>query len=294
MTGLKEVPQRADDPIRDLERFIRARVHRQAAGDVGELDFFRDMLRSLKKIASGNGTPEDQERLKEGLAATERGVNEIMERLRAAREMLAGRSGSDEFTHRIDDVVDGSFAKIGVRERVGEVIATGLPRSHPAAQAQALCSEIDTFNRAVIDLGRRARNWSNEAKPRAPNEILGDYLSCSLEDLYKIVGAHADRSLTGADRERYVLGVPDELERGKQIVDAYRRKICERQTRFDLEVSAELRGGHVLEPIAWLQTVAGYILEFRTLDGLTIDAVDAVVMALGRVCDWDLYKLRND
>src|ERR1700722_20268575 len=105
MTGLKEVPQRADDPIRDLGRFIRDRVHRQAAGDVGELDFFRDMLRSQNKIASGEGTPENQERWEDRLAATERGVNEIMERLRAAREALAGQSGSDEFTRRIDDLV---------------------------------------------------------------------------------------------------------------------------------------------------------------------------------------------
>jgi hypothetical protein len=295
MTGLDEIPEGADDPVWELERYIRSRTHRQAAGDVGELDCFRGgVLRSLKNIASGNGSWEDQERLRDHLAATERGVNEIVERLRAIRDKLAGQSDGVEFARRIDDLVEGSFAKIGIREQIGEVIRTDLRKSSHATLAQGVCNEINGFNRAVIDLGRQAKKTSHKAKPQTPHEIVEHYLTYTLEDLYKGIGGYADKFLTGADREDYVLGVPDMRERGERIVEAYRREICERQTRFDLEVSAELAGGPVLEPVQWLHTVTGYMLGFRIFNGMTIDAVDAVVMTLGRMCDWNLYTLCDD
>jgi hypothetical protein len=295
MTGLDEVPHGAADLIRDLGKFIGTRIHRQAAGDVGELAFLRDgILKSLQKIAGGQGAPADRERLQQQLAATELGVNEIIERLSSTRDQLTGQAGSSEFVNRIDDVVDGSFGESSIGDRIGEVIAADLRSPELPALAQAVCKEINAFNRAVIDLARRAKNWSNEADPLAVREFVEPYQKYGLEDLYTIVGNHAEKFLTGADRQRYVLEVPDACERGRQIVGAYRRKICETQTRFDLEVAAELSGGSVLEPIAWLHTITRFKFEFRILDGLKIDAGDAVAMALGHLCDWDLYKLCDE
>ena len=64
-----EMPQWAADLIRELGSFIGTRAHRKAAGDAGELSFFENgMLASLKKIARGDGAPEDQDELQKQLS----------------------------------------------------------------------------------------------------------------------------------------------------------------------------------------------------------------------------------
>ena len=288
MTDLSEVPQRADDVIRDLGSFIRARVHRPAAGDLGELDCFRGgMLRSLKRIASGNGEPEDQERLQQQLAATARGLDEIMERLRDARVKLSGQADAIEFSDCLGELVDGSFEKTSILERIGEVIGTDLKSSGLPALAQAVCKEIDVFNRLVIELARLAKK--SDAHPL--RSVVERYQNCSLEALYEFLGNDADRFLTDADRQRYVLGIPDPSERGKRIVDEFGRGICAPPKRAELEVLAELSGGPVLEPIAWLLAISRFTFEAGILSGLSIDDKDAVAMALGRRCGWNLDKL---
>jgi len=288
MTGLNETPQRADDIIRELGSFIRARIHRPAAGDVGELTCFGGgMLRSLKKIASGSAKPEDRERLQQQLAATERGLDEMMERLRDARDKLAGQAGATEFAGCLDELLNGSFEKTSIPERIGEVIETDLASSDLPTLAQAVCREIDVFNRLVIELGRQAR----KAEAHPLRSVVERYQDCSVEAIYEFVGNDADRFLTDGDRQRYVLGIPDPCERGKRIVDEFGRRICAPPKRAELEVLAELNGGPVLEPIAWLLAITGFRFEFGILSGLSIDDIDAVAMALGRRCGWNLDKL---
>jgi hypothetical protein len=141
--------------INELQAFIAARTYRREAGEAGQLSFFRTgMLGSLRKIAAGEGNAEIQSTLRGQLAATEPEVNDIIERLRAARERLSGEPGSIEFAHLLDDIIEGQFGKVVIRERIQEVVNTDITAAHVPELAQAICHEVEEFNRKVIELSR--------------------------------------------------------------------------------------------------------------------------------------------
>jgi hypothetical protein len=116
--------------------------------------------------------------------------------------------------------------------------------------------------------------------------LVEQYQHYSLEELYNLVGNQADEYLTGAEKDRYVLGTPNVFTRGKQIVEDTRKKICER--RKELERLGERIKREVLDPIAWVATIADFIFETKILAGLP---PIAVAVALGRLCEWSLVKL---
>jgi hypothetical protein len=162
-SGPNEVPGWTIKVMEELAAFIGARQHRGAAAKAGELTFFQTgMLASLKKIADGDGEPGDQKKLMQQLVSTEIEVNEIMQELRKTRDKLAGKAGSVDFAHAIDKIVDGSFGKCSIRDRIGEVIRTKIDEPYLPALARQVCNEIEMFNKAVSDLNRRAMNWGKE------------------------------------------------------------------------------------------------------------------------------------
>lgn len=147
-----------DRAVRDIVgAYITANTVHQHASQAGQLSFFRSgMLRSLEAIAAGRGTQQDQERLRELLAATAPEVDDIIRGLTLARDSLSEDAETLEFAHRLDEVIYGPFGKFPIRESIEEVARTDLSASGLPALAEQICNEIEQFNKAVIALGRYA------------------------------------------------------------------------------------------------------------------------------------------
>lgn len=145
--------ERQELALRDLQSFLTARTSRKEAGQAGLLSFFRTgMLTSLEKIADGRGDVETQKGLAQELDATAPEVEEIISSLTAARDILSGEAEFVEFAHRLDDVLYGQFGKVGIRDRIQEVITTDIRQPHVSELAKQICTEIREFNRRVIAL----------------------------------------------------------------------------------------------------------------------------------------------
>jgi hypothetical protein len=147
-----------DRAVRDIVgAYITANTVHHHASQAGQLSFFRSgMLRSLEAIATGRGTQQDQQRLRELLVATGPEVDGIIQGLILARDSLSENAETLEFSHRLDEVIYGPFGKASIRERIEEVARTDLSASHLPPLAEQICNEIEQFNRAVVALGRYA------------------------------------------------------------------------------------------------------------------------------------------
>ncbi|AMY00659.1 hypothetical protein A4R29_15000 [Mesorhizobium ciceri biovar biserrulae] len=147
-----------DRALRDVVgAYITANTVHRHASQAGQLSFFRSgMLRSLEAIAVGRGTQQDQERLRELLAATGPEVDDIIRGLSIARDSLSEDAETLEFAHRLDEIIYGPFGKVPIREHIEEVIRTDLSASYLPSLAERICNDIEQFNRAVIALGRSA------------------------------------------------------------------------------------------------------------------------------------------
>ncbi|TIT20138.1 MAG: hypothetical protein E5W70_22540 [Mesorhizobium sp.] len=123
--------ERQELALLDLRAFLAARTVRKEAGQAGQLSFFRNgMLASLEKIADGEADGSTQTELARQLAETAPEVNQIIDILTAARDILSGEPGNVEFAHRLDDVLYGQFGKVGIRERIQEVVDVDLSQSY--------------------------------------------------------------------------------------------------------------------------------------------------------------------
>jgi hypothetical protein len=145
--------ERQELALLDLRAFLDARTVRKEAGQAGQLSFFRTgMISTLEKIADGDRDRSTQLALANQLAETAPQVNEIIDILTAARDILSGEPGNVEFAHRLDDVLYGQFGKVGIRERIQEVVDADLTQPYSRDLAHAICGEIDQFNQRVIAL----------------------------------------------------------------------------------------------------------------------------------------------
>ncbi|MGO7335699.1 hypothetical protein [Rhizobium leguminosarum] len=151
--------ERQELALQDLRSFLTARTARKEAGQAGLLSFFRTgMLASLEKFADGRGDAATQKRLAQQLDATAPEVDEIISSLTAARDMLSGEAEFVEFAHRLDDVLYGKFGKVGIRERIQEIIAADIRQPYIPELARQICMEIGEFNQRVIALASPTRN----------------------------------------------------------------------------------------------------------------------------------------
>ncbi|WP_411196585.1 hypothetical protein [Rhizobium sp.] len=151
--------ERQELALQDLQSFLSARTARKEAGQAGLLSFFRTgMLASLEKIADERGDVETQKRLAQQLDATAPEVEEIISSLTVARDMLSGEAEFVEFAHRLDDVLYGKFGKVGIRERIQELITADIRQPYVPELAKQICTEIREFNRRVIALASTTQN----------------------------------------------------------------------------------------------------------------------------------------
>ncbi|WP_157678485.1 hypothetical protein [Mesorhizobium sp. WSM1497] len=137
-----------------ISAFVKMKTYHKHASDAGELTFFRSgMLATLAKIASGQGTPEDQQRLRDQLAETRAEVDDIINGLNIALQSL---ECDDVFAMHLHAVIYGRVGKLTVRQSIQEIIDGDLANPALPGIADQVCNDIDEFNRAVIDLGRAA------------------------------------------------------------------------------------------------------------------------------------------
>lgn len=152
----QETRQALKDTIIDLRTMWEQRGLQWAVKEVSDLFFWPgDMRLTLQKIADGRGVKSDVSKLKEQLDSSEREVSRILSALKNGWEKLKERPGGMDIANEIGEVIWNPVGKSDIRWRIDEL--TKLDPESPGAieHAKQLCSDIDNFNRRLIELHKR-------------------------------------------------------------------------------------------------------------------------------------------
>jgi hypothetical protein len=157
-TELSQRSNEHDDLLKKvIGAFIQLKTHHEHANRASQLTFFRNgLLGVLETIAKEGLTKKSQHALRQKLDESAPEVEDIIEGLELARMNLGLSPGSDSFAVRINEIVVGKFGKVGIRERIKEIVDADASKGGKRELAKVICEEIEVFNRNVVNLGNYA------------------------------------------------------------------------------------------------------------------------------------------
>lgn len=154
--------------MRDFAAFLQTKTQRKAGAALGELHFYNSgMHGTLKALAAGEVSQAKLDKLKEQLNASAPEVDQIFSELSMVLATLQSGGGSKvRMASEIDEVLNGSFGKSAIRERIGQIASKDLQfpyaRENVVELAKEVCNEVRLFNDRVIKIGEEAENWGRD------------------------------------------------------------------------------------------------------------------------------------
>jgi len=129
-----------------------SRSERKAVRESGKLRFWKDgMLKQLRQVAYGKGTPDTLRKLRVALGESEEEVTTIIVVLKKVRNKL----GSGRVARAIDEVLnDEDFGKGNIREEIRALLTGGSDTAERQQAAANICLHIEGLNASLDRLYR--------------------------------------------------------------------------------------------------------------------------------------------